>query len=469
MKPFRKTGKILLAITAAAIFSTGAQAEEKKPYDRSKWFKPGTETSDDIRRVPQSKGYGDHKGKLVLVGGRLFDGTGAAARPATIITKGKKISAILQPGDKNFPAGAEVVDISGKTVMPGLIDMHVHTTYVKHFGQSPELTSESQADAALRGVERLRHFLVSGVTTVRDVASHGMAPFILSNYIKEGNIPGPRIFAAGQLITARGGHGTEGYALKTAPKYPNAALIEASGPAEWRDAVRRQFKNGADLIKLSSHYSQEEIDAAVDEAHLLGLRVTVDAETQFIDMAVKAGADCIEHPLPRSDKTIKLMKKYGVASIPTIVPYQFINAEGGYMGSTSRRFTLTNESIMAMMQKMKDAGIKMGVATDITVSLYKTMPAPYIKELKNFMAVGYTPADTLVAATKTNAEILGMDDRLGTIEVGKLADIIVVNGKPDQNVEELANVDTVIINGKFQVKDGRVFIPRHVPEKMPGQ
>ncbi len=474
MRLVNNSGKLVLAIATAAVFSaslfsTSSLAERTKPYDRSKWYTPETETSDDLRRVPQSKGYRDHDGKLVLVGGRLFDGTGAAARPATIVTQGRAISAILEPGDTRYPAGADVVDISGKTVMPGLIDMHVHTTYVKHFGESPELTSESQADAALRGAERLRYYLESGVTSIRDVASHGMAPFILGQYIKDGNIPGPRIFAAGQLIAARGGHGTEGYGLKTAPKYPNAAIVEASGADEWRQAVRTQFKNGADLIKLSSHFSPEEVKAAIDEAHRLGLRVTVDAETQFIEMAVDAGADCIEHPLPRSDETIRKMKKYGVASVPTLVPYQFINSEGGYMGSTSRRFTLTNDSIMAMMKKMKDAGIKLGVATDLTVSLYKTMPGPYIKELNNFIAIGYSPADALVAATKTNAEILGMDDRLGTIEVGKLADIIVVNGKPDQKVEELANVDDVIINGKFQVKDGRIFIPRHRPEKMPGQ
>lgn len=468
MKLFTNPGKLVLTIATVAVLSSPVHADRTKPYDRGKWYTPDTETSDDLRRVPQSKGYDDHNGKIVLVGGRVFDGTGAAARPATVVMQGKKISALLEPGDTRYPNGAEVMDITGKTVMPGLIDMHVHTTYVKQFGAPPELTSQSQADAALRGAERLRYYLESGITTVRDVASHGMAPFILSRYIKEGNIPGPRIFAAGQLIVGQGGHGTEWYAVKTAPKYEDAAIREASGADDWRNAVRAQFKKGANLIKLASHYSPEEVKAAIDEAHRLGLRVTVDAETQFIDMAVDAGVDCVEHPLPRSDETLRKMKKYGVASVPTIVPYQFINSEGGYMGSTSRRFTLTNDSIMAMLKKMKDAGIKLGVATDLTVSLYKTMPGPYIKELNNFIAVGYSPADALVAATKTNAEILGMDDRLGTIEVGKLADVIVVDGRPDEYVEELANVETVIINGKFQVKDGRVFIPRHQPEKMPG-
>ncbi len=467
MNSLIRPGTCLLAVAAATIALT-ARADTSKPYDRSQWYLPGTETSDNLRRVPQSKGYGDHDGKIVLVGGRVFDGTGAPARPATVVIQGKRISAILAPGDTRYPKGAEVLDVKGKTVMPGLIDLHVHATYVKRFGSPEETTSRSQADAALRGIERLRYFLESGITTVRDVASDGMAPFLIGQYIREGNFPGPRVYTAGQLITSQGGHGTEGYALETAPTYPDAAILEASGPDEWRNAVRTQFKRGADLIKLASHFSPQEVKAAIDEAHRLGLRVTVDAETQYVEMAVDAGVDCVEHPLPRSDAAIRKMKEYGVASVPTLVPYQFINAEGGYMGSTSRRFTLTDETIMAMLKKLKAAGIKLGVATDLTTDLYKTMPGPYIQELKNFMTVGYSAADTLVAATKTNSEILGMDDRLGTLEAGKLADVIVIDGRPDRDVNALANVQTVIINGRFQVRDGRVFIARHQPVRMPG-
>lgn len=450
-----------LVFLVFTLTSSYVLAEENKPYDRSHWFDDKAETSDDMRRVPQSNGFGDHDDQIVLVGGRVFDGTGRQAYPATVITKGKKISAILSPFESSYPAGAKIIDVTGKTVMPGLIDMHVHTTYLKHAGQPPLLSSKSQADAALRGVERLRHYLESGITTVRDVGSHGMAPFILKKYIHEGIIPGPRIFAAGQVIVGRGGHGTEGFGLLTAPTYDDALILEASGEDEWRDAVRSQFKNGADLIKLASHYAPEEIKAAVDEAHRLGLRVTVDAETQFIDMAVEAGVDCVEHPLPRSEKTIKLMKKHGIASIPTLVPYQLINTKGGYTGSTSRRFTLNDDSIMRMMKKMKRAGVKMGIGTDLILSQYKMLPKPYVQELNNFKAAGYSNTDALVVATKTNAEILGMDDRLGSIEVGKLADIIVIDGKPDENIDEIYNVEMVIVNGKFRIKDGHTLISRN--------
>ena len=446
----------LLLVFIISFHFTEILAQRKKPYDRTQWFEPGAVTTDDLRRVPQSKGYRDHEDKIVIVGGRLFDGTGVPARLATVVLEGKTITKILEMDDFSYPQGAEIINATGKTVMPGLIDLHVHTTYVKQFPPS-ELSTKSQADAALRGVERLRYFLESGITSVRDVASHGFAPFILNSYFRENILPGPRIFAAGQLITSRGGHGAEG-GLKIAPDYPDASIRVATGTDEWIDAVRLQFHNGADLIKLSSHYTPQEIKAAVDEAHRLGLRVTVDAETQYIDMAVEAGADCIEHPLPRSDKTIKLMKKYNVAAVPTLVPYQLINRDGGYMGSTSRRFTLTDETIMNTMKKMRKAGIKMGVATDITASLYKYMPAPYIIELNNFKSAGYSNIEALVTATKTNSEILGMDDRLGTIEVGKLADVIIINGKPDETIEEIANVEIVIVNGKVKVRNGNLVM-----------
>ena len=458
MKIIKNLNVKILIIFSVCLNFTIVLGQTKKPYDRSKWFKSGAVTTDDLRRLPQAKGYGDHSGKIVIVNARLFDGTGNPIRMSTVVLEGKTISKILAPGDNNYPDDAEIIDAKGKTVMPGLIDLHVHTTYIKQFNAPAPLTSESQADAALRGAERLRYFLESGITSVRDVASHGLAPFILNNYFRENILPGPRIFAAGQLITGRGGHGTEWYALKTAPDYADAAIREASGADEWVDAVRTQFKNGADLIKLSSHYTPEEISAAIDEAHRLGLRVTVDAETQYIDMAVKAGADCIEHPLPRSEATIKLMKKYNVAAVPTLVPYQLINKEGGYMGSTSRRFTLTDETIMQMMKKLKKAGVKMGVATDLTTTLYKFMPEPYIVELNNFKSAGYNNLEVLVAATKTNAEILGMDDRLGTIEIGKLADLIIVNGNPDKNIADIANVETVIINGKIKVENGMAIM-----------
>jgi len=445
-----------------------AVAKDQEPAaqpleDRSQWLN-SVPTSDTVMRIPVSAGYNAPEGSFVLTGGRLFDGTGAAARPATIVVEGKAITAILEPADKNWPADAVVYDVSGKTVMPGLIDLHTHLTFVMDVGSDYDHAVRSEGATMLRGLKRMTHFLQAGITSVRDVASHGTVPFTLKALQSAGEIPGPRVFAAGQLITGTGGHGA-GHADAS---NPNAMGRTASGPDEWREAVRIQFAQGADVIKLASEYSQAEIDAAVDEAHSLGLPVTVDAETKYIDMAIKAGVDSVEHPLPRSDEAIALMAKRGIASVPTLVPYRLVMREwGGYHGSTSRRFELNEDSILEMARKLREAGVKMGVGTDLILHWTNYLPAAYIDELNSFTRIGFSKSEALVAATKTSAEILRMDDRLGTIEVGKLADIIVVGGNPDEDLNALTRVETAFVNGRLMLQDSRIYIPAKKQLPMP--
>ena len=170
----------------------------------------------------------------------------------------------------------------------------------------------------------------------------------------------------------------------------------------------------------------------------------------------------IEHPLPRTDETIRLMAEKGTESDPTIFPYMKIfEWFGGYYGSTSWRFTFTEQSAMEMFRKLKRAGITMGVGIDMPSDA--TWPEPHIQQLRYFVQGGYTIPEALVAATKSSAEILDMDDKLGTIEPGKLADRIVIDGRPDEDLDELANVDIVVRDGYIVVKDGRIFVPRRLP------
>jgi imidazolonepropionase-like amidohydrolase len=458
------------AIALALLSTMPADAQDTGPdvppiNDRSAWLPSTVPTSDDVLRIPVPAEYNAPKGSFVLVGARLFDGTGSAARPATIVVQGKRITAILKPGEQAWPADAVVYDVAGKTVMPGLIDLHTHLTYVDKFDASFTAATTSGGDSVLRGIRRMQIFLQSGVTSVRDVASNGDAPFLLKRWQSDGRIIGPRVFAAGQIITAKGGHGSS---REASPANPMGAGREASGPDGWREAVRIQFSQGADLIKLASEYSQAEIDAAVDEAHALGLPVTVDAETRYIDMAIKAGVDSIEHPLPRTDAAIALMARRKIASVPTLVPYQIIQrGRGGYFGSTSRRFELNETTIQDMLTKMKKAGIKLGVGTDLITNWIDYMPHAYIEELKNFSKIGFSNSEALVAATRTNAEILRMADRLGTIEQGKLADIIVIDGNPDKDLEALSRITMAFVNGRLVLRDGEVQIPRHVPKPLP--
>src|SRR6266851_6814485 len=435
---------------------------QEKAQDRRKFLDPKTPVSDDPRRVPVAPGPQGPEGTLVLRGGRIIDGTGAPAREGTLVIERNKIAKILPAGATDWPKDAQVIDVSGKTVLPGLIDLHTHLTYP--LAETDFGVGMNEADATLRGAEKLRFFLESGITGVRDVGSQGDVPFRLKEWVRENRIPGPRVFPAGAFITAEGGHSTENTPDEMIRMMGATRL--ASGPDEWRQAVREQFHKGADVIKLGSHFSAEEVKAAVAEAHELGLKVTVDAETFYIQRAVEAGADTIEHPLPRSEETIQLMAKKGVAADPTLIPYQIIFEEwGGYFASTSRRFTFSKDANLEMLRRLRKAGIKCGVGTDLILHWYRYMPGPYIRELKNFVEAGWSVPEALVAATKINSEILDMDDRLGTLQPGKLADVLVVEGKPDENLDDLAKVDMVIRDGFRVVERGRLAVARHVVEK----
>lgn len=444
---------------------------QQRAQDRRKSLSPGQRVSDDPRRVPIRPEPPRPVTTLVVRGGRIWDGTGTAARAATLVISNNRIAAILAPEATNWPADARVLELPGKTVLPGLIDLHTHLANGVDTAAAPNAPAmspyivASEADAALRGMERLRYYIESGITSVRDTGSMGDVPFRLKAWVSQHRIPGPRVFPAGQLITATGGHASEELSRF---QVQNADSIEVSGPDAWREQVRRQFKNGADFIKITSHFSRAEVAAAVEEAHALGIKVTCDCENFYIEWAIEAGVDCIEHPLPRTDQVIRLMAEKGVVTVPTQVPYILIfDLDGGYYNSTSRRFGFSKADNLEMVRRLRRAGVKMGVGTDLVTDWYRYLPNPYITELKQFVAAGDTVAEALVRATRTNAEILDMDDKLGTLEIGKLADVAVFPGKPDENLEDLAHVDTVIRDGEVVVMGGRVVIPPHVPRPMP--
>ncbi len=453
-----KHAAIMLLLSA----SVAAEAQQQFE-DRRRFFDDNEVTSDDPRRIPMPDVPRGPDGSIVLRGGGVFDGTGTATRPGTLVLERNKVRAILEPGNEDWPADATVIDVAGHTVLPGLIDLHTHLDYSEP--DVPIAQAVNPTHATLRGVERLRYFIESGITSVRDTGSKFDIPFRLKDWVSANRIVGPRVFAAGQLITATGGHGAEGL---TEHSQIYGEIREASGPDDWREAVREQFKNGADFIKLSSHFSKAEVQAAVEEAHALGIRVTVDAETFYIGWAVEAGVDCVEHPLPRTQEAIDMMAARGVHSVPTLTTYTYIfDRSGGYHGSTSRRFSFSKDANLDVLRRMREAGIKQGIGTDLVFDSFRHLPSSYITEMEWFVKGGYTKTQALVAATRTGAEILDMDDKLGTLEPGKLADVLVVDGDPEENLRDLENVQIVIRDGHIVVRDGRVYIPRHVPVPEP--
>ena len=435
--------------------STGTVRAQDRAVDRRRFLAPTSQTTDDPRRVLIGNAPRGPDGAIVLTGGRVFDGTGAPVREMNVVIERNRITRIVAPGTANWPAGARVIDVKGMTVMPGLIDLHTHLTDGQ-ISTIPHLLVDDQVDGALRGVERMRFYIESGITTARDVGSlDGI--FRLKAWVTEHRLTGPRIFAAGRLITGPGGHSAEG--LGSAPDQGNFRI--ASGADDWRKAVREQFDKGADFIKITSHFSREEVNAGVAEAHALGMRVTCDCETFYIDWAVDAGVDMIEHPLPRTDEVIQKMAAKGVASDPTIVPYQYIfDDDGGYFGSTSRRFTFGKEANLDVFRRLKKAGVTFGLGTDLISDWYRRLPGPYITELKNFVSVGFSIPEALVIATRSNATLLDMEDKLGTLEVGKLADVLVVRGTPDTNLDDLTKVEWVIRDGEVVVQGGTALLPK---------
>jgi imidazolonepropionase-like amidohydrolase len=338
----------------------------------------------------------------------------------------------------------------------------VHITYPD--STTPVDEQASEGAGVLRGLTNLRYFIESGFTTVRDMNGVLNAPFLLSEWMAADRAPGPRVFAAGHIITGTGGHAAD---RPISPIHSSAYAQEVDGSDAWRKAVRQNFKNGADVIKIASIFSPTEVRAAVEEAHALGLRVACDCETFYIKWAVEAGVDMIEHPLPRTDDTIRLMAEHHTDADPTLQVYQgLLDSAGGYYGVTSRRFTLGSQQDFDVFKKMKAAGIRIGVGTDTIGNANAFTPNTYIAELKWFVKGGYTIPGALIAATRTNAEMLDIGDKLGTLQKGKLADLIVVDGKPDENLDDLQRIDMVVRDGRIMVDHGQIVIPRHIPKPL---
>lgn len=422
--------------------------------------RPGTSTTDDPRRVPVPPRDRSKDPIIVLRGGTLIDGTGADPVPnAVIVLRGNEILDVGSAADVRAPAGADrVIDVKGGWIVPGLVDLHIHFTQQR--GDDFEKYRDSPAAAAIRAVLLSSQLIDGGITAVRDLGTLDDVALKIKEASLRHMIDAPRVFWAGKLIASRGGHGdeiTETASGRPKPIETSGRLRVANGPGDWRLAVREQVRMGADLIKTTAPFTKEEIAAAIDEAHMLGIRVTADAFGDYVTWATEAKIDAIEHPLAIPQTTLPLMAKNGTAFVPTITAFYnptklgYAAAHippGAFYFTMSRRFSMTHEDNMQSLRRARAAGVKVGIGTDIPFENERRYPADYFQELRFFKEAGYTNKEILAAATKNAGEILGIPDKLGTLERGKLADVLVVASDPLQDIENLRKTRLVIADGR---------------------
>jgi imidazolonepropionase-like amidohydrolase len=402
---------------------------------------------------------------IVLKGGRLVDGRGGIPIDSSVVViEGEKIKAIGKTKEIRVPAEASAVDVSGMTVMPGLIDAHCHI----HGIRSMHLLTCVLEPAELRGMRAVMdawRLIDCGFTTVRDCGNPNA--LYLKKAIEEGSVIGPRIISCRAIITQTGGHGDVAHSLPTEWAKERGICRIADGVDDCRKAAREQLREGADFIKLcstggvmsekdsptSSQFTVEEIKAMVEEAHHVGAKAASHAQgTRGIKNALLAGVDTIEHGVYLDDETIDLMIKQKAYLIPTPAIVRAIANRGLEAGvpevhvNKARKIIEDHQKAFAKAWK---AGVRIGLGTDYLSDPMTPMGENAI-ELELYVKAGRSPMEAIVSATQTNSEALGLDDRLGTLEPGKLADLIVVNGNPLQDIRVLrdkAKIMSIYKNG----------------------
>lgn len=390
--------------------------------------------------------------------GKLVDVVaGTVLKDQTIIITGERISAVGPSASTSVPAGAKVIDLSAQTVLPGLIDMHTHLTADPYLSGYNSL-GVSDTRAALYGVRAARKTLEAGFTTVRNVGAAGFGDVALRDAINDGDTVGPRMRTAGYAIGIKGGHCDENL---LPPEVNFTGRGVADGPWEARAKVREMAKYGADVIKIcasggvlskgdepgAQQYTLEEMQAIVNEAHKLGRKVAAHAHgTHAIHDAIIAGVDSIEHASLIDEEGIKLAKEKGTYLVMDIYNDDFILQEGAKAGMLPE--SIEKEKVIGQLQrdnfrKAFQGGAKMAFGTDSGVY-------PHGDNAKQFYYMtkyGMSSMQAIQAATINAADLLGWKDRVGSISVGKFADIIAVNGNPADNATELTKVSFVMKGG----------------------
>lgn len=414
---------------------------------------------------PASKTY-------VLKAARMFDGKSAGLlKPGLVIVTDGKIAGVGP--NAAIPAGAEVIDLGDATLMPGFIDAHTHLTAMHSDDYKQNELDQLQktiAERALDATANARVTLMAGVTTVRDVGSSDYLDVGLRNAIRNRVVPGPRMLVCVHALGATGGHcdGEDGYraGLFGHESGPMDGVI--NGPEQARYAVRLDHKYGADVIKVCAtggvlsltddvdtpQLTQDELNAIVDEAHALRRKTAAHAHgAEGAKRAIRAGIDSIEHGTFLDDEALDMMKAHGTYYVPTLMAPEGIQEQinkGIYIPPPIlAKAKAAIASVHQTFQKALAKGVKIGLGTDAAVYAH----GRNTEEFHLMVDLGMKPIDALKAGTSADADLLGLADKLGTLETGKLADVVAVPGDPVENIRQTEHVFFVMKEGVVYKND----------------
>jgi len=406
-----------------------------------------------------------HGQRTILHCGQLIDvKTSTIQKEMSIIIDGNKIVDV-QKGYATASVNDRVIDLKNRTVMPGLIDMHVHLEGETNPNRFLQQFTMNPADIAFQSAVYAERTLMTGFTTVRDLGGSGVN-ISLRNAINKGLTKGPRIFTAGKIIASTGGHGdpTNGYRADLMGDL-GPLMAVANGVDECRKAVRQRYKEGSDLIKITAtggvlsvakdgsgpQFTEEEIRAIVETAKDYGFTVAAHAHgAEGIKRAIRGGVSSIEHGTLMDDECIELFKKHGTWYVPTITAGRSVadsaKIPGYYQPVIVPKAISIGSQLQATFAKAYKAGVKIAFGTDAAVYAHGKNWLEFV-----YMNEGGMPAlEAIKCATMNAAELLGMSAQLGSIEKGKLADIVAVDGDPSKDIQVMGKV-------KFVMKDGKVY------------
>ena len=408
----------------------------------------------------------------VIHAGRLIDGVSKTARAnvSIIIHEGR----IAEVKDGFVaPEGDDVVDLSNSTVLPGLIDCHVHITF-QFDGGNPiaESVTQTRFDSAVRSTAYARNTLLAGFTSVRDVGADIDVVVALKKAVEKGIVDGPRMWVAGPPLGPTGGHGDNANGLDPELSNPTWTENVVDSPADARRIVRLLHRKGADLIKIMPSggvlsigddptrqlMADDEIAEVVRTAHSLGMKVAAHAHGEgAINAASRLGVDSIEHGTYADAASYKIMKEHGTYLVPTMLigqaVYDVAKEHPEQLNPSSAQKAI--ETVPRMIKNLHDAyaaGVKIAFGTDETIVAHGKNAGEFALMVK----AGMTPMDAIIAATGSAADLIGDTKDIGSVQAGRYADIIAVDGDPLKDVTVLEHVAFVMKDGVIYKEGGKV-------------